>query len=131
MWFFLVLNLVFMSYKLKNQCHLSIFSLNLEKIHILKGVLAKNEREYRLTSKNSRWWLLLILPLYVASIRRKLLKTSFGLRRFNFLHIDETDKSNFSGNQQKNFFNVSLYPFQFLRTLPLMVGNICNKNKGF
>ena len=31
-------------------------------------MFARNEREYRLTSKNNRWWLLLILLLSVASI---------------------------------------------------------------
>ena len=42
----------------------------------LKEVLAKNERGYRLTAKNKRFWSLLILLLSVASIRRKLLKTT-------------------------------------------------------
>ena len=41
----------------------------------LKGVFAKNERGYRLAAKNKRFWLLLILLLTVASLRRKLLKT--------------------------------------------------------
>ena len=39
----------------------------------LRGVLAKNERGYRLKWKNIRWWLLLILLLSVANISRKLL----------------------------------------------------------
>ena len=39
----------------------------------LKGVFAKNKRGYRLTAKNKRFSLLLILLLSVASIRRKLL----------------------------------------------------------
>jgi len=38
----------------------------------LKGVFAKNERGYRLTAINKRFWSLLILLLSVASIRRKL-----------------------------------------------------------
>ena len=42
----------------------------------LKGVFAKNERGYRLIVIKKRFWLLLILLLSVASIRRKLLKTS-------------------------------------------------------
>ena len=42
----------------------------------LKGVFAKNERSYRNTSKNIRWWSLLILLLSVAPIGRKLLKTT-------------------------------------------------------
>ena len=41
-----------------------------------KGVFAKNERGYRLTAKNKRFWLLLILLKSVASIKRKLLKTT-------------------------------------------------------
>ena len=44
---------------------------------ILKGVFAKNERGYRLTAKNNRLWSLLILLLVVASISRKLLKTTY------------------------------------------------------
>ena len=40
----------------------------------LKGVFAKNERGYRLTVKNKRFWSLLILLRSVAYIRRKLLK---------------------------------------------------------
>jgi len=42
----------------------------------LKGVLAKNERGYRLNAIKKRFWSLLILHRSVASIRRKLLKTS-------------------------------------------------------
>ena len=42
----------------------------------LKGVFAKNEKGFGLTAKNKRFWSLLILLLSVASIRRKLLKTT-------------------------------------------------------
>ena len=42
----------------------------------LKGVFAKNERGYRLNAIKKRFRSLLILLLYVASIRRKLLKTT-------------------------------------------------------
>jgi len=42
----------------------------------LKGVFAKNERGYRLNAIKKRFWSLLILLLIVASIRRKLLKTT-------------------------------------------------------
>ena len=42
----------------------------------LKGVFAKNERGYILSAIKKRFWSLLILLLSVASIRRKLLKTS-------------------------------------------------------
>ena len=43
---------------------------------LLKGVFAKNERGYWVTSKNIRWWLQLILLLSVASIKRKMFKTT-------------------------------------------------------
>ena len=43
---------------------------------ILKEVFATNERGYRLSAIKKRFWSLLILLLSVASIRRKLLKTS-------------------------------------------------------
>ena len=42
----------------------------------LKGVFAKNERGYRLNAIKKRLLSLLILLLSVASIKRKLLKTS-------------------------------------------------------
>ena len=42
----------------------------------LKGVFAKNERGYRLNAIKKRFWSPLILLLSVASIRRKLIKTS-------------------------------------------------------
>ena len=44
--------------------------------YFLKGVFAKNERGYRLNAIKKRFWPLLILLLSVASIGRKLLKTS-------------------------------------------------------
>ena len=47
----------------------------------LKGVFAKNEREYRLTSKNNCIWSLPILLLSVASIKRKLLKMTYAEER--------------------------------------------------
>ena len=50
-------------------------------LYILKGGFAKNERWYRLTAENKRFWSLLILLLYVASIRRKLLKTTYNEER--------------------------------------------------
>ena len=43
-----------------------------------RGFTAKNERGCRLKSKNNRFRsLLLILPLSVASMRRKMLKTTY------------------------------------------------------
>ena len=47
----------------------------------LKGVFAKNERGYRRNAKNKRFRSLLILLLSVASIRRKLLKTTYTEER--------------------------------------------------
>ena len=52
----------------------------------LKGVFAKIERGYRLNAIKKRFWSLLILLLSVASIRRKLLKTSL-------LHCERFHKS--------------------------------------
>ena len=43
---------------------------------MLKRVFAKNERGYRRNVKNKHFWSLLILLLSVASIRRKMLKTT-------------------------------------------------------
>ena len=47
----------------------------------LKGVFAKNERGYRHTAKNKRFWSLLILVLSVTSIRRKLFITTHDKER--------------------------------------------------
>ena len=47
----------------------------------LKGLFAKNERGYRLMAKNKRFWSLIILLLSVASVRRKLLKTTYTEER--------------------------------------------------
>ena len=44
-------------------------------------MFAKNKRGYRLTAKNNRFRSLLILLLSVASIRRKLLKTTHAEER--------------------------------------------------
>ena len=56
-------------------CFLKSFLLDYM-FSILKGVFAKNERGYRLTAINNRFWSVIILLLSVASIWRKLLKTS-------------------------------------------------------
>ena len=57
-----------------------LFSKQSKKSHLnyflLKGVFAKNERGYRLNAIKKRFWSLLILLISVASIRRKLLKTT-------------------------------------------------------
>ena len=47
----------------------------------LKGVFEINERGCRLNAIKKRFWLLLILFLSVASIRRKLLKTTYTEER--------------------------------------------------
>ena len=50
-------------------------------MHTLKGVFAKNERGYRLNAIKKRFRSLLILLLSVASIRKKLLKTTYTTER--------------------------------------------------
>ena len=62
----------------------------------LKGVLAKNEKGYRLTAKNNRAWSLLILLLSVASIMRKLLKTKLVPKKVESIQIEKvaTNDSN-------------------------------------
>ena len=47
----------------------------------LKGLFAKNERGDRLSAIKKRFWSLLILLLSVASIKRKLIKTSHTKER--------------------------------------------------
>ena len=56
------------------------------KFRFLKGVFAKNERGYKLTAKNKRFWIelnwsLLLSLLSVAFIRRKLLTTTHAKER--------------------------------------------------
>ena len=60
------------------QMTLGVYFLSVQNPQILplKVVFAKNERGYRFTAINNRFWSLLILLLSVASIRRKFLKTS-------------------------------------------------------
>ena len=69
-------------------------------ILMLKGVFAKNERGYRLTAKNKRFWSLLILLLSVASISRKLLKTTHTEERIVFTNSESCNIQQF-----KNLFN--------------------------
>ena len=65
-----------------NKCLKVSFLYHIVKLNkYLKGVFAKNERGYRLTEKNKRFWSLLILLLSVASVRRKLLKTTYTEER--------------------------------------------------
>ena len=55
----------------------------------LKGAFVKNERGYRLTSKNYRFWSLLIFLLSVASIRRKVLKTTSTEENIAYIQIQK------------------------------------------
>ena len=55
----------------------------------LKEVFAKNERGYRHTAKNKRFWSLLILLLSVVSIRRKSLKTTYMLNNVASTQIEK------------------------------------------
>ena len=72
----------------------------------LKGsVCKKNERGYRLTAKNKRFWSLLILFLFVASIRRKLLKTTYTEERIIYKNSEYTIRI---VKNQFNFKNIIL-----------------------
>ena len=62
---------------LNDNVHTMLFSTyNISIQYVLKGVFAKNDRGYRLNAIKKRFSSLLILLLSVASIRRKLLKTT-------------------------------------------------------
>ena len=54
----------------------------------LKWVFTKIERGCTLSAKNYRWWSLLILLLFVASIRRKLLKATHTEERSVHINSD-------------------------------------------
>ena len=71
----------------------------------LKGVFAKNER---LTVKNRHFWSLLILLLSVASLRRKLVKTTHSKEQIQKV-------SRFSSDRKK---------INFLRTLELLEAEV-------
>jgi len=76
----------------------------------LKGVFAKNEMGYMLTAKNYRWFSLLILPLSVGSIRRKLLKTTHteehGVHTILEVAILVKKKNNLIPNKSFRFYNL-------------------------
>ena len=59
----------------------------------------KYEKGYRLTAKNERFWSLLILLLSVASIRRKLLKSTYTEERMA-LQIQKV--ATFNSDRKKN-----------------------------
>ena len=69
-------------------------------------MFAKNERGYRLNAIKKRVWSLLILVLSVASIRRKLLKTT------------NTEERSVHTNSAL-FIALKYTPFHFSRTFPL------------
>ena len=82
------------------QMTLGVYFLSVQDPQILplKVVFAKNERGYRFTAINNRFWSLLILLLSVASIRR------------NDIHV---------------FNSISAYtPFHFLRSLRLSLNEL-------
>jgi len=54
----------------------------------LKGVIAKNERGYRVNAIKKRFWSRLILLLSVASIRRKLLKKTDTKERSGHTNLE-------------------------------------------
>ena len=64
------------------QCHCLNFRKHHKKTH-LKGVFAKNERGFRLNAIKKLFRSLLILLLSVASMRRKLLKTTNTEERYS------------------------------------------------
>ena len=68
----------------------------------LKGVFAKNERGYRLNAIKKRFWSLLILLLSVASIRRKLLKTTHT-KEHTSIQIQKV--ATFNSDHKKKQFN--------------------------
>ena len=84
------------------------------------------------TSKNYRWWLLLILLLSVASIRRKLLKTNHTEESYS-VHTN-SESCNIQPDRKKNQFNSEqiiqiLLPliinfFRRIRLLLLIFNNI-------
>ena len=68
----------------------------------LKGVFSKNYKGYRLTAKNKCFWLLLILFLSVAFIRKKLVKNDSHRRNTN---SNKFRKLQYSTRIVKNQFN--------------------------
>ena len=118
---------LFMVFKVEKRHYRPLHTVVNQSCASLKGMFAKNERVYRLTAKNDRFWSLLILLLSVSSIRRKLLKwliliniVSIQIQKvfYNFLIIDATDISKISSNQKRLFFAVSLHPLSFFANIP-------------
>ena len=67
-------------------------------------MFAKNERGYRLNAIKKRFWSLLIFLLSVASIRRKLLKTSINRILGNYLRLSLWYINRFTFKDQYIFF---------------------------
>jgi len=113
------------SAKCNNVLNMISTNKNLIKTYF-KGVFAKIKRGYRLTSKNIWWRLLLILLLSVASIRRKLLKTT---------HTEE--RSVHTNSESCNILNDIFYFFfiynalkrRFLYTLCLCHVEFCQNRE--
>ena len=95
----------------------------------LKGVFTKNERGYRFTAKNRRFWSLLILLLSVASIRRKLLKTTRTEERSVYTNSErwniqlwskkksilfQTNHSDITNNSHRLFFDAFINSWYFI-----------------
>ena len=107
----------------------------------LKGVFAKNEKEYRLTVKYKRFWSLLTLLLsvfftiraeccnFLSFYGRYVLQQESLLVNNNFLLIDATDRSKTSSDQKRLFVVVSLYPLSFFANTPFKVSNSTVENR--
>ena len=80
---------------------------------VLKGLFSKNEREYRLKSKNILWWLLLILLLSIASKKRKLLKKTHTVERSVRTN---SETCNIRLGSLKNHSDIATYNHRFFST---------------
>ena len=76
--------------------------MNLQRLTKLKGVFAKNERGFSLNAIKKRFWSILILLISIASIRRKLLKTTNTEERS--IHTN-SERCNIRLRPWKNLFN--------------------------
>ena len=65
------------------------------------------------------------------SVFHYFVKSFFSVKYNNFVLIDATDRSKINSDQKRLFFAVSLYPFYFSRTLPLIFSKKNNQTKVF
>ena len=78
-------------------------------------MLAKKELGYMLMAKDNRFWSLLILLLSVASIKRKLLKTTYTEEcRESIVHTNSESCNNYSDRKksiqfQTNYSDITAY----------------------